>query len=218
MRIRVVAICAVMILSIMSGSLAFSAFNGTASTYVTARANFIGISDGADVCAFWADNTVLNVNGHSFSGSSECGYNILSPPVQVIKNQTSYSGSLTDYLNISNLAPGNAILFCIQIYNPNSQTDFVSNISFGSFTGNGLSFYNTTTCNDQEAWFAVVNSTVNQCQNPGGYYGVIWENGNQIGPGETMNLGFFIFLSSASGNNYQESSFHLPLVITLNQE
>ncbi len=207
-----------MILSVMSGSMAFSAFSGTSTTNVSATANFVGINDGVSVCAFWADNTELYVNNHIFSGNSNCLFNELYPPVQVIPNHTSYDGSIYDYLNISNLSPGNALLFCIQIYNPNSQTQIVTNISFGQFSGNGLSFYNSTTCNDQEAWFAVVNNTVNQCQNPGGYYGIIWENGNQVSPGCTLTLGFFIFLSQASGNVYQESSFNLPLIITLTEQ
>ena len=65
---------------------------------------------------------------------------------------------------------------------------------------------------------AVVNSTVSQCQNPGGYYGIIWENGNQVSPGCTLTIGFFIFLSQTSGNNYQESSFTLPLIITMTEQ
>ena len=218
MRIRIIIICAVMILSVMSGSLAFSAFSGTATTNVSATANFIGINDGVSVCAFWADNTELYVNSHVFKGDSNCLFNELCPPVEVIKNHTSYSGFINDNLNISNFSPGNAILFCIQIYNPNDQILSVSNISFGHFSGNGLSFYNATSCNNQEAWFAVVNNTVSQCQNPGGYYGIIWENGNQVSPGCTLTIGFFIFLSQTSGNNYQESSFTLPLIITMTEQ
>lgn len=218
MRVKIITICVVMILSVTSASIAFSAFSGTVVTNVSATADFTGIGSDISVCAFWANNTQLYVNNHDFRGNSTCLFNDLDPPVTVVNNHTSYTGTLTSYLNISNLAPGNAVLFCIQVYNPNDQISFISGISFGQYTGSGLSFYNQTTCNNQVAWFSVVNNTVNQCQNPGGYYGLIWENENQIQPDSYINVGFFIFLSPTSGNNYQESSFNLPIIITLTEQ
>lgn len=218
MKFRIVAISLIMVLSIMSGSLAFSAFSGTIKDNVSATADFVGIGDQISVCAFWANNTELYVNDYGFTGHSDCLFNELYPPLVVLGNKTSYTGSLNRDLNISNLGPGNAILFCITVYNPNNQECFISSLSFGSFSGTGLSFFNSTTCNNDEAWFSVVNNSVNSCYNPGGYYGIIWENGNHIYPDSSLAIGFFIFMSQRSGNEYQESSFDLPIIIDLSEQ
>jgi hypothetical protein len=99
-----------MVFSIVSGSLAYSGFSGAATTNVSATADFIGISEGICFVSYWSDNTAINVQGHSYPGNS-CGFTEFCPPLQIVNETTSYSGVLDNYLNISNLAPGNAVSF-----------------------------------------------------------------------------------------------------------
>lgn len=206
-----------MILLVMSGSLAYSSFVGTVSTQVSATSDYTAISENIAVCAFWADNTKLYVNNHIFIGNDSCLFNDVDPPSVVVKKVTSYTGSLTDHLNISNLAPGNALLFCINVYNPNSQGCMLSNILLGDFQGTGLSFVNTTLCNNQGGWFSVVNTSLAGNQNIGGYYGIVEEDSNFIPASSYTSVGFFLYLSQCSGNAYMGSSFSFDLVVHLTE-
>ena len=94
------AVCFVMVFSIISGSLAYSGFSGTATTNVSATADFIGISEGICFVSYWSDNTAINVQGHSYTGNSY-GFTEFCPPLSIVKSATSYNGVLVNYLNIS---------------------------------------------------------------------------------------------------------------------
>lgn len=216
MKSRVLAVCFVMVFSIISGSLAYSGFSGTATTNVSATADFIGISEGICFVSYWSDNTAINVQGHSYPGNS-CGFTEFCPPLSIVKSTTSYNGVLVNYLNISNLAPGNAVLFEICVHNPNRFGFLISSISLGNFSGSGLIMENESVDNSLGYVFGVVNSTLEQTEQPGGFYGFAVENSMYIGPGCTLPVWFYLILSKCSGNAYQEAHFDLPIVITLTE-
>ena len=216
MRNRILGFGVVMILLVVSGAVAYSSFTGTATTRVSATAEFSDLSENVSVCAFWANNTELYVNNHGFVGNSSYLFNDLDPGISVAST-TSFTNTLVDTLNISNLAPGNAILFCMNITNPNSYGYTLSNISIGPFGGSGLEFINETFCNNEGAWFGVVNQTMANTSTPGGYYGIVEESSSYIAPGQSLSVGFFMYLSQCSTNAYQESSFSFPITVNLYQ-
>lgn len=216
MKTRVLAVCFVMVFSIISGSLAYSGFSGAATTNVSATADYIGISEGICFVSYWSDNTAINVQGHSYPGNS-CGFTEFCPPLQIVNETTSYSGVLDNYLNISNLAPGNAVLFEICVHNPNRFGCMISSVSLGNFSGAGLIMENESVYNNIGYVFSVVNSTMKQTNQAGGFYGFAVENSMFIGPGSTIPVWFYLILSRHSGNAYQGAHFDLPIVITLTE-
>ncbi|MCL4340677.1 MAG: hypothetical protein M1431_01075 [Candidatus Thermoplasmatota archaeon] len=210
------AICLVMVFSIFSGSLAYSGFSGTATTNVSATANFIGISEGICFVSYWSDNTAIAVQGHSYPGNS-CGFTEFCPPLNIVKSSTSYTGVLEDYLNISNLAPGNAVLFEINLHNPNNLGCLIQSVSLGNFSAQGLVMENESIENNLGYVFSIVNSTLEQTNRAGGFYGFAVENSMVISPGSTLPVWFYLILSRFSGNDYQEAHFTLPIVITISE-
>ncbi|HLH86165.1 MAG TPA: hypothetical protein VKU79_04810 [Thermoplasmataceae archaeon] len=215
MKSRAALVSIAMVFFVLSGSLAYSSFQGQIITKVSATADFIGVGEEISVCSFWANNTYLYVNGNELKGNSGCLFNDLDPPLVVVPKAYSYTGEMTNSLYISNLGPGNAILFCFKIYNPNNQECFLSNISLGSFNGSGLTELAQSSCDNQSVWFQIVNTTLENEKQPGGFYGFVIEGQDYIPAGGVIYVAFFLLLSCCSGNSYQESSFHLPIQINL---
>lgn len=205
-----------MVISIISGSLAYSGFSGTATTNVSATADFTGISENICFVSYWSDNTAINVQGHSYPGNS-CGFTEFCPPITILSTQTSYTGYLEDYLNISNLAPGNAVLFEICVHNPNRFDCLISGVSLGDLSGQGLIMENQSVGYSLGYVFSIVNSSLEQSNQPGGFYGFAVENSMVLGPGATLPVWFYLILSRCSGDSYLNAHFDLPIVITLTE-
>ena len=220
---KVALTSAVLILGVLSGTLAYSGFVGTANTNVTASANFFCISDQVLFISYWSHNTELFVQGSGYNATYNCGYTELCPAVTVVNQTTSYSGSIHNTLTVSNLAPGNALLFQMNIFNQNSCGCIVSDISLGNITGSGLLLYSQPVECDEGQEFSVVNQTLTSSENPGGFLGFVIQSNNFINgqcclsPHSSINIWFYILLSPCSGNAYEDSHFTMPIQITLSE-
>ncbi|MEM3676178.1 MAG: hypothetical protein QXV22_03875 [Thermoplasmataceae archaeon] len=215
MRIRAAYISIIMVAFVLSGSLAYSSFQGKMTTNITSSAYFTEFGEQISVVAFWANNTEIYVNGNALISHSGCLFNDLDPQLVVVEKKTSYSGQLTESLNISHIGPGNAVLFCLNIYNLNNQECLISNLSFGPFYGPGLTEFTGSSYDNQSEWFNVVNSTLATQENEGGFQGFVIEPQDYIPPGGTLSVALFIMLSIVSGNPYQEAFFTIPVDVNL---
>ena len=223
MSIKGAMVSAVLVLGILSGTLAYSGFVGTATTTVNSSASFFCISENVQLLSYWSHNTELYVQGKGYTPQNNFGYTLLFPAVTVINRTTSYSGSIVNTLSISNLAPGNALLFQINIFNENSRACTVSYLSLGNLSGNGLVLYKQAIECDEGQEFNVVNQTLLSSSTPGGFYGFVIQNSNfvndqcNISPDTSITVWFYILLSPCSGNAYEDSHFSLPIEMTLSE-
>lgn len=182
------------VLVVMSGALAFSAFTGNITTNVNASAGYIGWSENVTGIYSYMDNTHVsttfkNVSTPSFSEDST----IMS-------------------LSVTNLAPGNWVLFNITIKNTGSvglelsTPNTMVNMS-GVSSPNGST---TTTPTTSSSNFTFGSSLAGM-----GYeYYVTSPYTGSLDHGSSTSFQVYIGLGSGSGNAYQKSTTELTITMT----
>lgn len=157
MNKKILSILLVPVLIVMSGALAFSAFQGSVTTSVASHSGDMNVNEFAEVSSYYSGNTNFTVSG---------GNNAVSSTVTAYFNGTHYGivgGSSGDtslatvpasggqqyvvyYVNITNLAPGNYVVMTFTIENVGPIGIVLSQpyVSGVSFTGTDLNLSNVT--------------------------------------------------------------------------
>lgn len=175
------------VLVVMSGALAFSAFTGNITTNVNATAGYIGWSENVTGTYVHMDNTMVKTT-----------YTNVSTP--------SFSeDSTTMSLGVSNLAPGNWVVFNITVTNTGSVGLELSKAMVSSTTSSsGLSSTSTGSSSFEYGHNLSGNGYL--------YYVNEMASGS-LDHGQTTSFQVFIGLGSGSGNSYQDSSTELTITI-----
>lgn len=121
MNKKAFALIVVPLMMVMSGALAFSAFNGTITTNVSASAGDMTFSMGSEIHGSYFHNTFLTVTG----GNGEntvilTGSNVVTGSSLATVPVSGGAKTIVYWLNISNLAPGNWVGFTFTLVNTGS--------------------------------------------------------------------------------------------------
>lgn len=157
MNKKILSILIVPVLIVMSGALAFSAFQGSVTTSVTSHSGDMNVNEFAEVSGYYSGNTNFTVSG---------GNNHLSSTVTAYFNGSHYGivgGSSDDtslatvpasggqqyvvyYVNMTNLAPGDYVEMTFTIDNVGPIGIVLSQpyVSDVSFMGTDLNLSNVT--------------------------------------------------------------------------
>ena len=192
------------VLVVMSGALAFSAFSGTATTNVSATAGYLSWEQSITSTYTYQHNTKVTNNSASVPSVS-----------------TSKAGpNVTDMqLTVSNLAPGNWIVFNITVMNTGSVGLELSGATITTMELNATGV--NTNLN------GLVNSTASSSSTftygsalsgTGYIYYVTEVPSGSINHGGSTMYQIFLGLGSGSGNTYQESSFTLNVGIIVTSD
>ncbi|MFG1449895.1 MAG: hypothetical protein AAE983_04565 [Thermoplasmataceae archaeon] len=182
------------VLVVMSGALAFSAFTGNITTNVNATAGYIGWSENVTGTYSYMHNTNLT---NTFT-------NVSTP---------SYSEDSTIMnLGVSNLAPGNWIVFNITIKNTGS-------VGLELSTPSTMVNSSGVTPSDAHIMTSQTTSSSNfsygsSLAGMGYEYYVTSPSTGSLDHGQSTSFQVFIGLGSGSGNNYQKSTTELNIKIT----
>jgi hypothetical protein len=135
------------VLVVMSGALAFSAFTGSITTNVSAMSGDLNINQQAFIAQWNSTNTQLGVGATNVTGI-ETGQMALAtdhPYMTSPWTMTSlgwagahFGRTITQSVNVSNLAPGNFVVFKFQVTNNGSVGIILSQLSVkpvGTSTG-----------------------------------------------------------------------------------
>ena len=187
------------VLVVMSGALAFSAFSGTATTNVSATAGYLSWEQSVTSTYTYQHNTVVTNN------STDVG-TVTTPK----------SGpNVTDMeLSVSNLAPGNWIVFNITVMNTGSVGLELSGATITTMETSGLA--NSSVSASDFVYGMALSSTSSKLV--GYYYNVTEMPSGSINHGGSTMYQIFLGLGSNSGNAYQESSFTLNVGITVTSD
>ena len=202
------------VLVVMSGALAFSAFSGTATTNVSATAGYLSWEQSITSTYTYEHNTAVANNSASV------------PQVSTAKT----GPNVTDMqLSVSNLAPGNWIVFNITVKNTGSVGLMLSGATITTMELNATGV-NTPTNGLVNYSVSKSDFVYGKALNPStpssptsaigvGYYFAVTEvpSGSIDNGGSTMYQ-IFLGLGSNSGNAYQESSFMLNVGITVTSD
>lgn len=133
------------VLVVMSGALAFSAFTGSITTNVSAMSGDLNINQQAFIAQWNSTNTQLGVGATNVTGI-ETGQMALAtdhPYMTSPWTMTSlgwagahFGRKITQSVNVSNLAPGNFVVFKFQVTNNGSVGIILNSVSA---TGSGVS-------------------------------------------------------------------------------
>lgn len=203
MNKKLLVLAIVPVLVVMSGALAFSAFSGSITTNVNASAGYLSWEQSITSTYTYEHNTAVTNNSANV------------PSVSTPKtgpNMTSMD------LTVSNLAPGNWIVFNITVTNTGSVGLELSGSTIATqelnATGvntptNGLT--NSTVSTDDFVYGSALSGT--------GYeYAVTEVPSGSVDNGGTVTYQIFLGLGSTSGNIYQESTFTLNVGITVTSD
>ena len=199
------------VLVVMSGALAFSAFSGTATTNVSATAGYLSWEQSVTSTYTYQHNTVVTNNSKT-----------------VATVTTPKSGpNVTDMkLSVSNLAPGNWIVFNITVTNTGSvglmlsgatTTTMELNATGVNAPANGL-VNDSVSMSDFMYGMPLLPSSTSSAGGVGYYYAVTEMPSGSIDNGGSTMYQIFLGLGSGSGNAYQESSFTLNVGITVTSD
>lgn len=185
-------IALVPVLVVMSGALAFSAFTGNITTNVNASAGYIGWSENVTGTYVHMDNTAVKTT-----------YKNVSTP--------SFSeDSTTMNLGVTNLAPGNWVVFNITVTNTGSVGLELSGATVTSTTtSSGLSSMAT----GSGSFSYGMNLSGN-----GYLYNVTEMASGSLDHGQSTHFQIFIGLGDGSQNTYQDSSTSLTVTITASSD
>lgn len=201
------------VLVVISGALAFSAFSGTATTNVSATAGYLSWEQSITSTYTYHDNTAVTNNSKSVASVS-------TPKM---------GPNATDMmLTVSNLAPGNWIVFNITVTNTGSVglmlsgstiTTMELNATGGNTPKNGLVNASISTSDFMYGHALNPTSTTSTTAPGVGYYYAVTEvPSGSIDSGHTVTYQIFLGLGQNSGNAYQESSFMLNVGITVTSD
>ena len=203
MNKKLLVLAIVPVLVVMSGALAFSAFSGSITTNVNASAGYLSWEQSITSTYTYEHNTAVTNNSANV------------PSVSTPKtgpNMTSMD------LTVSNLAPGNWIVFNITVTNTGSVGLELSGSTIATqelnATGvntqtNGLT--NSTVSTGDFVYGSALSGT--------GYeYAVTEVPSGSVDNGGTVTYQIFLGLGSTSGNIYQESTFTLNVGITVTSD
>ena len=192
------------VLVVMSGALAFSAFSGTATTNVSATAGYLSWEQSITSTYTYEHNTAVANNSASV------------PHVSTPKTGPNDTDMM---LTVSNLAPGNWIVFNITVMNTGSVGLELSGATITTMELNATGV--NTNLNGLVNSTASSSSTFTYGSALSGtgyiYYVTEVPSGSIDNGGSTM-YHIFLGLGSGSGNNYQESSFTLNVGITVTSD
>ncbi len=199
------------VLVVMSGALAFSAFSGTATTNVSATAGYLSWEQSISSTYTYEHNTLVKNN---------------SKTVGTVTTPKTGANDTDMKLTVSNLAPGNWIVFNITVKNTGSVGLMLSGAKITTkelnATGvntptNGLVNYSVS-MSDFVYGKALSPSTPSSTPGVGYYYAVTEVPSGSIDNGGSTMYQIFLGLGSNSGNAYQESSFMLNVGITVTSD
>ena len=203
MNKKLLVLAIVPVLVVMSGALAFSAFSGSITTNVNASAGYLSWEQSITSTYTYEHNTAVTNNSANVPSVS-------TPKTGA--NMTSMD------LTVSNLAPGNWIVFNITVTNTGSVGLELSGSTIATqelnATGvntptNGLT--NSTASTDDFVYGSALSGT--------GYeYAVTEVPSGSVDNGGTVTYQIFLGLGSTSGNIYQESTFTLNVGITVTSD
>ena len=203
MNKKLLVLAIVPVLVVMSGALAFSAFSGSITTNVNASAGYLSWEQSITSTYTYEHNTAVTNNSANVPSVS-------TPKTGA--NMTSMD------LTVSNLAPGNWIVFNITVTNTGSVGLELSGSTIATqelnATGvntptNGLT--NSTVSTDDFVYGSALSGT--------GYeYAVTEVPSGSVDNGGTVTYQIFLGLGSTSGNIYQESTFTLNVGITVTSD
>lgn len=180
------------VMVVMSGALAFSAFTGTITTNVNADAGYLLWEQSVTSTYTYEHNTMVQNSSTSMGAT----------------NQTMAS---TVTLSVSNLAPGNWVVFNITVTN-NGSVGFI--LGVGTITTTETA---GLTNNSTSSSTFVFGSALGGY----GYYYAVNEIsgfGTSIDVGSTATYQVFVGLGALSGNAYEESSFTVSIPITVTSD
>jgi hypothetical protein len=183
------------VLVVISGALAFSAFSGTATTNVSATAGYLSWDQSITSTYTFEHNTAVSNN---------------SSNVGTVHTPTSGKNATNMILSVSNLAPGNWVVFNITIKNTGSVgfilTQYSPSVIFPSSPAIGLAvngeFANFSYGHPISGHYLKINVTEVQS--------------GSIDPGQSASYQVFIGLGQSTGNAYQGSSvtLRIPIIVT----
>ena len=195
------------VLVVMSGALAFSAFSGTATTNVQATAGYLSWEQSITGTYTYQHNTAVKNNSASAP-------NVVTPKTG--PNDTNMM------LTVSNLAPGNWIVFNITVMNTGSVGLMLSGASITTMELNatGVNTPTNTLVNASVAATDLPSTFMygNSLYGTGYYYGVTEVPSGSIDNGGSVTYQIFLGLGSSSGNAYQESSFMLNVGVSVTSD
>lgn len=195
------------VLVVMSGALAFSAFSGTATTNVQATAGYLSWEQSITGTYTYQHNTAVKNNSAS------------APHVFTPKTGPNDTNMM---LTVSNLAPGNWIVFNITVMNTGSVGLMLSGASITTMELNatGVNTPTNTLLNTSVAATGLPSTFMygNSLSGTGYYYGVTEVPSGSIDNGGSVTYQIFLGLGSSSGNAYQESSFMLNVGVSVTSD
>lgn len=238
MNKKLIALMIVPIMLTLSGAMAYSAFSGQAVTNIAAKAGTLSFATTVEVNNWYSKNTNISVSGGNgtetgtilIHGTSFSDYGgIAKGDTLFIYPVSAYSEySFTVYLNVSNLAPGNWVEVPITITNGGSVGFILSGPSVGDVgTSGGTGNLNVTNVTSSvgngnifrglEPSSTTPLSGVSEIGHTGYAYAISGVSGfgSSLDSGTAGGFNFYVGLSQGAGNNYQESSIHLAITVSV---
>lgn len=203
MNKKLLVLAIVPVLVVMSGALAFSAFSGSITTNVNASAGYLSWEQSITSTYTYEHNTAVTNNSAKV------------PSVSTPKtgpNMTSMD------LTVSNLAPGNWIVFNITVTNTGSVGLELSGSTIATQELNATGV-NTPTNGLTNSSVSTHDFVYGSALSGTGYeYAVTEVPSGSVDNGGTVTYQIFLGLGSTSGNIYQESTFTLNVGITVTSD
>ncbi len=190
MNKKLLVLALVPVLVVMSGALAFSAFSGTITTDVTASAGQLNYYEKVTSNYTYEDNTAVT-------------------------NSSSVSDS-TVTLTVSNLAPGNWIVFNITVYNEGVGMMLTGTTNITAITPSdlGSNAVNAVTPSDASSTFMYGS----ELTGVGYYYAVTGVPSGSINTDGSHIYSVYVGLGSNSDSSYEGSVFTLTVTITVSSD
>ena len=246
MNKKMFALLVVPVFLIASGALAYSAFSGNALTNVSAKAGSLTFDESGELAGFYAHNTnmtlVTGYGSHSvtipINESTSTGLELGTVP---------YNGytsvALVYYVNLTNLAPGNWVNLTLTIANggtvgfivgtpsvgtalfsPSSASSSSQGLNLTDLTGHANLFSGPLSGVHGTGYLYATNYGAATGSSVPGLTGYAFDINSLSGFHQSLDhndvasFNVAIGLSSGAGNNYQESSISIPIVVTIESD
>ena len=241
-----VALLIVPVFLIASGALAYSAFSGSALTNVSAKAGTLTFDESGELAGYYAHNTNMTlVTGYgSHSRTLEINENTSTgKELGTVPYDAYASLSLIYYVNLTNLAPGNwvnltfiianggSVGFIVNtvsvgtpVFNPSSASSASQGLNLTNLTGHANLFSGPLKGVKGTGYLYATNYGATTGTSVTGLTGYAFDINSLSGFHESLDynddatFNVAIGLSSGAGNNYQESSISIPIVVTIESD
>ena len=147
MNKKLLVMVMVPVLVVMSGALAFSAFTGSITTNVSAASGDLNFNQQAFIAQWNSTNTQLGVGATNVTGVETGSMALATDHPYATSEWTmmslgwagaKYGDTITQSVNVSNLAPGNFAVFKFQVTNNGTVGMILSSVSASGTSGTGV--------------------------------------------------------------------------------